>query len=34
MTPGSLQAWLYLMAAAILAGIVAAWFTADLLPQP
>jgi hypothetical protein len=34
MTPAAHRAWLYLMAAAILAGIVAAWFTADLLPQP
>jgi hypothetical protein len=34
MTPATRQAWLYLMAAAILAGIAAAWFTADLLPQP
>ena len=34
MTSETQRAWLYLMAAAILAGIAAAWFTADLLPQP
>jgi hypothetical protein len=30
---GSRRAWLYLMAGAILAGVVAAWFTADMLPR-